>query len=235
MQAFATLHRFGALCVIVLCLLSGRTGLQAQPTSPPAAPSNPAKPEELSQTEMLESYRHLREQLHLTQAAILKNRLETEATVMAQSAAFAEKLDTIKSLMADENRRQQALADRVEYERTQQQLEMKQSHETVLWIAGAFGGLGLLAMVFAARLQWRTIRRLTEAEEMRLQLPAPSQSNLTLTGPDAPSDQTVTLANQRMMSVITRMERRIHELENSAHPLPTASHEPVGATKKAMA
>jgi hypothetical protein len=228
------LHRFGALCAVLITFFPPSTALRAEPAAPPEITTR-AKPDDLNPSELLESYRHVQEQLRLTQAAIVSNRLDAEATAQALSAGFAEKLDTIQALMAAEQKRQQALADQAEYERTRQQAEMEQSHQTILWLAAVFGGGGLLAMLLIARLQWRTINRLAENRDFRLQPAASGQRRMVQTETDSLSDQTVALANRRMMSAISRMERRIFELENSAHPLPVARPDPGNSAGKTLA
>ena len=133
--------------------------------------------------------------------------------------------------MAAERRRQLELSDRAEFEHARQATEIQQSYHAILWVATGFGAGGLLAMMLSARLQWRMFNRLAEAGEMRLQLAAPAgRETLTTTGTD-----TVSQANQRMMSAISRMERRIFELENSAHPMPIARHDPAHPGEKALA
>jgi len=236
-------QRFGAFCVLIACLLTGRTGLWGQvpepvavePTPPPVV-ETAGKVDEFSQNELRESYQRVQEQLRQTQQSIVKNRLDAEAIAMAQSRAFAEKLDAIQSLMAAERRRQLELADRAEFEHARQATEIQQSYHAILWVATAFGAGGLLAMMLSARLQWRMFNRLAEAGEMRLQLAAPnSRETLAAHGADTLPENTVAQANQRMMSAISRMERRIFELENSAHPMPIARHDPAQPGEKALA
>ena len=235
-------QRFGAFCVLIACLLLGRSGLRGQVPEPVTLEPNPppvvepvSKADEFSQNELRESYQRVQEQLRQTQQSIVKNRLEAEAITMAQSRAFAEKLDAIQSLMAAERRRQLELADRAEFEHARQATEIQQSYHAILWVATAFGAGGLLAMMLSARLQWRMFNRLAEAGEMRLQLAAPNGRDTLSAHGDSLSEHTVSQANQRMMSAISRMERRIFELENSAHPMPITRHDPAHPGEKALA
>jgi hypothetical protein len=235
MQALATLYRLGALCVLVLAvLIPQRSELRGDTAAPvPGAPG--PKPEQLAQAELTESYRRIQEQLRATQTEIIRNRLEAESLASTQSAAFAEKLDMIQRLMTAENRQQQAVAERAEFERSRQLAEMQETHGTILWVATAFGCVGMLAMLLAVRFQWKTINRLAEAGDARLYLTASGQAGLLPSGADLPAAQSVTQANQRLNSAISRMERRIIELENTAHPLPIAKSVPVVSSKKVMA
>jgi hypothetical protein len=228
MREISLFSRFGTLCLALLLLGANRGELRAQP-APRTTPVKTAGPEELSQAELLESYLNLREQLHSAQLAIVNNRLETEAAARAQAAAITEKFDALKSAMAAERLRLQEEADKAEYERAHQLAEAQRANRTIVWIASAFGGVGLLAMLFTALFQWRAINRMAEVVDLRLQLPAPPQQNLLPSEANELSGQTVALSNQRMLSAIDRIEQRIHELEHTAvQPAPPgASADPI--------
>jgi tetratricopeptide (TPR) repeat protein len=222
------LSRFGALCVAMLFLGAGRSALRAQPAAE-VLPAKPASPEDLSRDELLKSYLQLREQLHAAELAIVNDRIESEAAARAQAAAITERLDAIKADMAAERARQQLDAQRVAAERERQQAEAQRSYRTVLYVASAIGGLGLLAMLFTTLFQWRSISRIAEVTALRLQLPDQARLGFSPDENGAPSGEAVALSNQRLLSVIHRMERRISELEHTAvHPLPAAAVEPPG-------
>jgi tetratricopeptide (TPR) repeat protein len=229
MKNFALLPQFGALSVALLILATLGSGLMAQ-----AAAENPSikanTPEELSPAELLKSYLQMREQLHTTQLAIANNRAEAEAAARVQANTIAEKLDSIKAAMEAERQRQQIETLRINAERERQQIETQRSNRTILWVAVGFGGVGLLAMLLMPLMQWRAINRMAETAALRPQLPAPMGQALLTAGSGAPSDQTVAQSNQRLMSVIDRMERRIFELEHTAiQPLPAPSAAPATA------
>ncbi len=234
MQNITRLSRVGALCVTLL-VAAGRTGLGAQTAveSPPVAST---VPDELSQAELLKSYLHVKEQLHAAELAIVNNRLEAEAAARTQAAAITEKLDAIKSVMAAERERQQLEAQQAATERARQQVEVQQAeaerarqqaeaeraNRTILWVTSAIGGVGLLALLFTALFQWRAINRIAEIAGVHPQLPGASRQGLLVAETGGFSGQTVALANQRLMSMIDRMERRILELEHTAVPPPPA-------------
>jgi tetratricopeptide (TPR) repeat protein len=223
MKNFALLPQFGALSIALLLAVASRSELKAQaPAENPPAKST--TPEELSPAELLKSYLQVREQLHTTQLAIANARAETETAARIQANAIAEKLDSIKAAMEAERQRQQIETLRTNAERERQQIETQRSNRTVLWVAVGFGGVGLLAMLVMPMLQWRAINRMAETTALRPQLQAPMGQALLPAEAGAPSDQTVALSNQRLMSVIDRMERRIFELEHTTiQPLPAAS------------
>jgi tetratricopeptide (TPR) repeat protein len=220
MKHFALLFQLGAVSVI-LFLFAGRSELRAQATTetPPAKSSNL---DELSQAELLKSYLQVRDQLHATQLAIANSRAESEANSRAQSTAIAERLEAIKSAMESERQRQQVETLRTNAERERQQIEAQRSNRTVLWVAVSFGAIGLLAMLFMPLVQLRTINRIAEVATQRSSPPTPAA---LLSGEsDALPGQAVALSNQRLMTVIERMEKRIFELEHTAvHPLPAAT------------
>lgn len=229
MKNIATFSGFAALCAAILFLGAGHGALRAQaPTD--AVPAKAATAEELGQIELLKSYLRAQEQLHAAQLALANNRVEAEATARAQAAVIAQKIDALKSAMDAERERQQAELRRVNAEREREQAEAQRANRTVLWIAATFGCVGLLAMLFTPLFQSRAINRLVEAAARRPQLSAPTPQGLLAGDASAASEQTVALSNQRLLTVIDRMERRILELEHTAipavHPLPPVSVAP---------
>jgi tetratricopeptide (TPR) repeat protein len=226
------LIRFSAVCVATLFFagVNGRLQAQVAPETSSASSRPAASPEDLSQAELLKAYLQLRDQLHTTQLAIASSRAEAEATSRAQAAALAEKMESIKATLAAERDRQQAERERQQAERERQQAEMQRTNERVLWIAGVFGGVGLLALFLMPMYQMRAIHRITELAAIRPQLPAPNPHAALLPSETAaltPSDQAVTGSSQRLISALNRMEQRIMELEATASaPIKTPKAEP---------
>ncbi|HET7536742.1 MAG TPA: tetratricopeptide repeat protein [Candidatus Didemnitutus sp.] len=221
MQYRALLSRFGALGLLSLILVAGRVALNAQTAAPASTASKSTVPEDLSQPELLKSYLQVSEQLHAAQLAIVTNRLEAEAAARSQAVAFSEKVDTLKSMLAVERERQHAEALRQAEERERQDAEMLRANRTVVIGAAVFGGVGICAMLFSTLFQWRAVNRLTEISTVRPSLPASGASGALLAEAAASADRTVTLSNQRLLSTIERIERRIFELEHTtAQPAP---------------
>lgn len=206
------LPRIGPVFVALLLLFTGFERATAQTASEASATLPSATPEELSQAELLKAYLQVREQLHATQMAIVNNRVE----------ALTEKLDAIKTNVEAERERQQADRNRqhgeiqrAASERERQYLETQRANRTTLWVAAAFGVVGLLAMVAMPFIQWRIIARMSDPRfPATPQLAAPLPGDL-LPAAAASADQTVTASSQRLMSVIDRMEQRILELEHT--------------------
>jgi tetratricopeptide (TPR) repeat protein len=220
MNTFTKLSRVGALCAAVLFLLAAPDFVRAQSTNEIA----PAKPDELSQTELLKSYIHLQEQLHAAQLAIERNRVEYQEAARAQVAAITEKLNGIQTALDAERQRQQD--------------ETQRANRTLLWVASAFGGVGLLAMMFTAVFQWRTMSRMAEISTTYAQLPAPAPHGLLPAETGGLPGRAVDLSNQRLLSVLDRLEHRVLELEHTTKPLPAAAPAPaaeVDASAPALA
>lgn len=195
--------RFGALGIALFLLVANRGYAEPQTTNDVPA----AKADDLLQAELLKSYVHLQEQLHAAQLAIEQNRQEYQESARAQVAAMTDKLNAIQSALDAERQRQQE--------------EMQRSNRTLLGVASAFGGLGLLAMLFTAVFQWRTMSRLADMTTTHTQLVARLPQGLLAAEAEGQATSAVELSNQRLMAVIDRLERRVYELEHTAaKPLP---------------
>lgn len=234
---FFPIRALGALLFLSLAAVGGlrAQGAAATPAAATPAAANPAAaksavPEELGTAELLKSYLQVREQLHATQLAIVNSRIETEAAARVQAAAITERLEGIKSAMAVERERYQAETQRLNAERQLQRAETERSIRTVLWVSAIFGGVGLVAMLMMPVFQWRAMNRMAAVTALRPQLGA-SERPALMPGEAAlgPADNAVALANQRLTSVIERMERRIFELEHTAVP-PAATVTTMAAT-----
>ena len=219
MQNPALFSRTHAIGIALSFLLACQPELRAEagPEVPPVKPAT-AIHDDAAQAELLKSYLQVREQLHAAELAIANNRLESEATARAQSAAITEKLNLIESKIAAESARQREDALRsVE----QQEISLAAVHETnrrVLRISVAIGGIGLLTMLSTSLFQWRGIRRMEKVATQLQQLPMLVQPGSLPAGNLGASGDSVTHGNQRLMSVIDRMEQRIHELEQTTEP-----------------
>lgn len=222
MKICAMLRRLSILGIVILGLAATRSESRAQASAdnPPARPNTP---EDLSPSEVLKSYLQVRDQLHAAQLAIANNRLEAEAKARAQTAALTEKLEAIRLTVEAERERQRAEIERTNAERERQRIEMQNANRTVLWIAGVIGVSALLVMVVMPFVQWRAINRVAEISAQRIQLAPLRQQSLLPAEASAPLEQAVTLSNQRLLTVIDRLERRILDLEHTAGPAAPAA------------
>lgn len=241
------LSRFGVLCATLWLFGFCADGLWAQtapetppPASPPAntppvksPPPQAAAKETPSQPELLNAYLQLRNQLRAAQQAITDNRVASEAAARTQAAALSAKLDAIQSQLAAERQRQQLEAQQRAAEREREQADAQRANRTLLWLASAIGGLGLLAILLTTVFQWRAIVRIAEGVPLHPQLPAASRLGL-LAENAATRGEAVALSTQRLLTVIDRLEGRIAELEHTAHhPLPATSATPADGPEAA--
>jgi tetratricopeptide (TPR) repeat protein len=98
---------------------------------------------------------------------------------------------------------------------------MQSTNRLLLIMAGSFAGVGFIAMLLTAYLQWRAVNRLAEFTALvtgtgRPALAAPGGDGFHLMG-----SGTTEQANARLFGALTRLEERIHELEHNPQvPLP---------------
>ena len=193
-----------ALLVLALIGCSARCP-GAEPVSPPAALG---RADETNAQETLRSYLQLQEQIHATQLAVERSRTQAEAAAAETAKTFSSRLQGIE----------QALA----LQRAQELEAMQSSNKAMLVVAGLFAALGLLAMVFMAYFQWRTINRLAEISAT---LPmahvfgsGPAVAALGAGDPHLVTSSSAEQSNQRLLGALEQLEKRIHELEHTTHP-----------------
>lgn len=211
MRKYPTFFRLGVRIFAMLLFVFG-CALQAETTTdlPKEKPAPTASPAELA-----ESFRQLQEQLRAAEQAIAANRLEAEASANARNAALNEKLDTLRQAVLTDRERLQYEAQRSTYERLHQQAMTQDLIRIVLVI----GGAGLLALIAIAVLHWRGNRRLAEYAEQRLALPGRGPSESLAIAHSEPAAPRVVQANERLIAVLDRMEKRVLELEQTAAPV----------------
>jgi tetratricopeptide (TPR) repeat protein len=191
MKTFSPLLRLGALCVLALVLLVGRGQVGAQTNA------------ELTASELMKLNLHLQEQLHEAKLAIERNRQEAQEAARVQAAAITETLNSIQGAL--------------EAERQRRQDESQRATRTLLWVAASFGGVGLLAMLLTALFQYRAMNRMAEISVSHPQLTSSSGAQALLPADTAGlPTKAVEVSNQRLLSVIDRLERRVLELEHTA-------------------
>ena len=166
------------------------------------------KAEETNAQETLRSYLQLQEQIHTTQLAIERNRKEADAAAAETAKVFAARLEGIE----------QALA----LQRAQELEVMRSSNKAMLIVAGLFAALGLLAMLFMAYFQWRTINRLAEIAAAlpvtHAWGPGPSVTALGAGEGHAVAIGPAEQSNQRLVGALERLEKRMYQLEHTANP-----------------
>lgn len=141
------------------------------------------------------SYLQLQEQLHDTQLSIVRAQREMELATLRSAAILSNRLQAIE-----------------------QSVELQRAHELsivrdMMYIAGAFVVIGVLALLFTSYFHWRAVSRLGE---IAAALPAsrglgamPAVATLGLGESQMVTEQT----NHRLLGAIERLEKRIVELE----------------------
>ena len=171
------------------------------------------KADETNVQDTLRAYLQLQEQLHATQLAIERGRMEADAAATENAKAFAARLQNIEQNLS--------------LQRGQELDVMRSSNNAMLLVAGLFAGLGFVAMIFMAYFQWRTINRLAEISAAlpvahafgpTPPIPAFSEGDGHLPGFGAAQQ-----SNQRLLGTIERLEQRIHQLEHLSQPTPPAA------------
>lgn len=173
------------------------------------ASASSAKSDDTNAQEVLQSYLQLQEQIHATQLAIERGREETEAASTMQTKALAERLEAVEKALAAQRARELDA--------------MQSSNRVMLVVAGAFASLGFVAMLLTAYFQWRTVNRLTDLSRafpaagllgerpVRALLGNPEMAAMSSTGATEQS-------NQQLLGAISRLEKRIYELEHATRP-----------------
>jgi len=200
---FAGWPRSALLAFALICFSAGCLGAE-----PGSATNAAGRADETNSQETLRSYLQLQEQIHATQLAVERSRTQAEATATETAKAFTARLQGIEQALASQ--------------RAQELAAMQSANKVMLVVAGLFAALGLLAMLFMACFQWRTINRLAEisaALPLAHALGAgPSVAALGAGDPHLVTVGQPEQSNQQLLGALERLEKRIHELEHTAHP-----------------
>ncbi len=174
----------------------------------PPLPPVPAKTaeESLESQRILRSYLQLQEQLHATLMAIEQARAESTLASRSNADVLTARLELIEKAL--------------QHQQEQQRESMQQSNRTMLVLAGIFVGVGFLTLLFMALFQLRGMNRLAEiatALPHGRMLGAGAFPNALEGGDPHLIGATGESLGGRLQSVVERMERRIGDLETTAH------------------
>src|ERR1039457_815615 len=154
------LDRFGTRLAAWSCtafhawvMLSLSTVSTALCGAEPISPANAAgRADDTNSQETLRSYLQLQEQIHATQLAVEHSRTQAEAAAAETAKTFTTRLQGIEQALASQRAQElQAMQSTMG--------AMQSTNKVMLIVAGSFAALGLLAMIFMAYFQWRTINR----------------------------------------------------------------------------
>ena len=176
-------------------------------TAPPLPPV-PAKTaeESLEAQRILRSYLQLQEQLHATLMAIEQARAESTLASRTNADLLTVRLELIEKAL--------------QQQQEQQRESMQQSNRTMLVLAGIFVGVGFLTLLFMALFQLRGMNRLAE---IATGLPAGRMLGAgAFPGAMEAGDPRLLGASGepaggRLQNVVERLEKRIGDLETTAH------------------
>lgn len=157
----------------------------------------------IARDDVSDNYLEIQEQIHATQLAIAASQQAAADSAKSNADVLAARLDSLEQTVATQH---SADADAA---RKMQQL--------TLFLAGAFGLAGLGIMLLMVYFQWRAFTQLA-------QLAAPSPAAIANADAvhqlAAPGRATVESSNAQLLSVVSRLEQRINELENGQKLLP---------------
>ena len=181
--------------------------------------------ESAAANEAFRSYLQLQEQLHETQLSIERAEKEMELATLRSAAILSNRLQAIE-----------------------QTVELQRAHELgivrdMMYIAGAFVVIGVLALLFTSYFHWRAVSRLGE---IAAALPAYRGLGAmpALPAPGVNENQLLLeQTNSRLLGAVERLEKRIAELEahdsarhlTNGNPAPAPAPAPVRGEKNTVA
>lgn len=182
---------------VTLCARVGAENLPSQPSEPPAiAVDAPDKVADPASQDLVRAYLQIQEQLHATQLALERNRLQAEDAAARNATRFNSLEKNMEEQRAQETR-------------------------VILSVAGIIIGCGLIVMFLVSYLQLRAMNRFAE---VALGLPV-NQLNQLAAGSSASHllGNGAAEAGTRLTATIERLEKRIRELESATPSLPPAA------------
>ena len=208
---FCSLRRRIGMAFLILWLGSATWMNAAETNAIPPVPMPPPVPartpeESLEAQRILRSYLQLQEQLHATLMAIEQARAESTLASRSNADLLTARLELIEKAL--------------QQQQEQQRESMQQSNRTMLVLAGIFVGVGFLTLLFMALFQLRGMNRLAE---IATGLPAGRMlGSGAFPGAHESGDPrllgaTGEPAGGRLQNVVERLERRIGDLETTAH------------------
>lgn len=160
----------------------------------------------VTRDEMANNYLQFQEQLHASQLAIEQKQQTALELSQSNATVLAQRLQSLEQTVANQK------ASDVEATRKTQQF-------TVI-LAGTIGLVGLGIMVMMVYFQWRAFTQLAQIS---------ARQNIAVTNGDAvhqlaaPGRATVEASATQLLSVVSRLEQRINELESGQKMLPEMS------------
>lgn len=166
------------------------------------APTN--TPAYVTRDEMTQNYLRIQEQIHETQLAVEKSQAAVADAAKNNADVLKERIQSLEHSIKD-----QQVINAEEARKTQQ---------LTLFLAGAFGLVGLGIMLLMVYFQWRAFSQLAQVASQ--QHAALANVNGSVHELAAPGRATVETSNARLLDVVGQLEKRIQELEGGQRLLP---------------
>jgi len=204
--------KLGIFCLL-LALSFGR--LQAADPSATTAPPQ----DNSGSNDTLRALLQLQQELHDTQLAIERNRLEAQNASIQDGVAMSNRLAAIEESVRTQHASELA-------QRATELDAVRRTNHLLLAVIGVFAAMGFVAALFTAYFQLRAVNRLTDistAISSGRGLPFPSAAGFGLAEAGSLPNGSVEQANSRLVGLIQHLEKRVIELEQtSAAPLKEA-------------
>jgi tetratricopeptide (TPR) repeat protein len=161
----------------------------------------------------MRSFLHLQEQVHATQMAVERSRLDAESVSARNTEALNARLRIIENALAQANQHGRSAVEEASR-------QISESNRRMMILAGVFATLGFLAVAATAWLQWRTASRLA-FQTSAVGLPALMSGAGYL--PLGLAAGAGSAANARLRDALGRLEHRIADLELGQHAVRTTA------------
>lgn len=201
------MFRFKLLMVCACCVFSVGPGQRLFADETNSALVSPGSVADKAARDSLNALLQMQDQLHTMQSLIESNRVATAADAQRNAADLSARIQMLEQTVAAQ--------------RTSQIEATQKAQRITLILAGAFGVVGLTAMLLMAYFQWRAVTRLVELAALHPAARALEDRGaspmLSAGGAQAaPGRAAVQFSNARLFNVVERLEKRLLELEHLA-------------------
>lgn len=177
----------------------------AESDTPANAQVVPGQPQDIT-PELMRSFLHLQEQLHATQLAVERGRIEADAAALRNNEALNKRLELLENALDKASQMNTAaLVD--------SNIAIQKSNNQTMMFAGIFLLMGFLALALTGWMQWRTVAHLAGAP-----LAAGFPARLPREAATLPLGSRFSdAANTRLSDALGKLEHRIAEVEETSH------------------
>ena len=199
-QRFLSLKKLGIFCLLSVLSFAN---LRAADSNVSAAGTSSAP--DSSSNESLRAYLLLQDQIHETQTAIERNRLQAQAASVQEAAALSNRLEAIEQSLVGQ--------------RANDLREAQRTTHLLMVVLAVFATVGFAAVLLMVYFQSRAVSRLADistALAASRQLTFSDTSALVVGERDALATTPVEQSNARLIGLVHHLEKRITELEQTA-------------------